>query len=282
MYRPYPLFGNLSSSTASVDGVANYNSLQAEITQRVTSGLSFSFNYVWSQFLDDEDSAGWCCQAGSSAYQIPNDSAANYSNSNFNIHHAFKGYAVYELPFGKGRQFLNNNSAADAVIGGWQLSGSLAILSGSPFSVYADGTTYNQASGSSQFPNWNPGVSWKPAHRSADEWFNPAAFTKPANGTYGNVRRNSLYGPGWYQVNLTGSKTFSLPWEGVKFQIRIDAYNAFNHTSWAAPGSGSGGVHLQSPVGATAGTVYSGPTVGQITSSAVTGRIVQLGGRLSF
>jgi hypothetical protein len=282
IYRPYPLFGNLSSSTASVDGVSNYNSLQAEITQRVTAGLSFSFNYVWSQFLDDEDSAGWCCQAGVSDYQIPNDSAANYGNSNFNIHHAFKGYAVYELPFGKGKQFLNNNSAADAVIGGWQLSGSLAILSGSPFSVYADGNTYNQASGSTQFPNWNPGVSWKPAHRSTDEWFNPAAFTKPANGTYGNVKRNSLYGPGWYQVNLSGSKTFSLPWEGVKFQIRIDAYNAFNHTSWAAPGSGSGGVGLESPVDATAGTVYSGPTVGQITSSTVTGRIVQLGGRLSF
>jgi len=281
MYRPYSLFGNLSSSTASVDGVANYNSLQAEITKRVSSGLSFSFNYVWSQFLDDEDSAGWCCQAGSSAYQIPNDSAANYSNSNFDIHNAFKGYAVYELPFGKGMKFLNNNSLADAVIGGWQLSGSLAILSGSPFSVYADGNTYNQASGSSQFPNRNPGASPK-GPKSTNEWFNPAAFMKPANGTYGNVRRNSLYGPGWYQVNLSGSKIFSLPWEGLKFQLRIDAYNAFNHTSWAAPGGGSGHVGLQSPGGATAGTVYSGPTIGQITSSAVTGRTVQLGGRLSF
>ena len=280
--RPYPLFGNLSSSTASVNGIANYNSLQGEITQRVSSGLSFSFNYVWSQFLDDEDSAGWCCQAGVSSYQIPNDSAANYGNSNFDIHQAFKGYAIYQLPFGKGMQFLNKSSAADAVLGGWQISGSMAALSGSPFSVVADGNTYNQASGSSQYPNWNPGVSWKPAHRSADEWFNPAAFTKPANGTYGDVKRNSLYGPAWYQVNLSGSKTFSLPWEGVKFQLRIDSFNAFNHTSWAAPGSGSGVVDLESPAGATAGTVYTGPTVSQIGSSAVSGRTVQLGGRLSF
>lgn len=280
--RPYPLFENLSSSTASVNGIANYNSLQGEITQRVSSGLSFSFNYVWSHFLDDSDSAGWCCQAGASTYQIPNDSAANYGNSNFDIRQAFKGYAIYQLPFGKGMQFLNNNSAADAVIGGWQISGSMAALSGSPFSVIADGNTYDQASGSSQFPNWNPGVSWKPAHRSADEWFNPAAFTKPANGTYGNVPRNSLYGPAWYQVNLSGSKTFSLPWEGVKFELRIDSFNAFNHTSWAAPGSGSGTVGLESPAGATAGTVYSGPTVSQIGSSAVSGRTVQLGGRLSF
>ncbi len=279
--RPYPLFENLSSSTASVNGVANYNSLQAEITQRVSSGLSFSFNYVWAQFLDDEDSAGWCCQAGTSDYQIANDSAANYGNSNFDIHQAFKGYAVYQLPFGKGMKFLNNNSAADAVVGGWQISGSTAVLGGSPFSVIADGNTYNQASGSSQYPNWNPGVSWKPAHQSADEWFNPAAFTKPANGTYGDVRRNSLYGPAWYQVNLSGSKMFSL-WENVKLQLRIDSFNAFNHTSWAAPGSGSGDVGLESPDGATAGTVYTGPAVSQIGSSAVSGRTVQLGARLSF
>jgi hypothetical protein len=135
-------------------------------------------------------------------------------------------------------RFLNHNSLVDAVIGGWQISGSMAFLTGNPFTVKADGETYNQASGSSQFPNWNPGVSWKSPHRSFNEWFNPAAFTKPANGTYGNVRRNSLYGPGLAKVNLSGSKRFPLPWEGVKFQIRIDAYNAFNHTSWAAPGGG--------------------------------------------
>lgn len=276
--RPYPLFGNISSSTASLDGISNYNSLQAEITKRVSSGLSFSFNYVWSHFLDDEDSAGWCCQAGVSDYQIPNDSAANYSNANFDVRHALKGYAVYQLPFGKGQRFVNSNALLDAVIGGWQMSGSLTLLSGNPFTVKADGTTYNQASGSSQFPNWNPSVSSKPQSRSFNEWFNPAAFTKPANGTYGNVRRNSLYGPGLAKVNLSGSKFFNLPWENVKFQIRIDAYNAFNHTSWGDPGGGD--VTLASSPGL--GQAYTGPINQQITSSAVSGRTVQLGGRLSF
>ena len=280
IYRPYSLFGNISSSTASLGGVSNYNSLQAQITKRTSSGLSFSFNYVWSHFLDDEDSAGWCCQAGASTYQIPNDPAANYSNSNFDVRQALKGYAVYQLPFGKGMRFLNNNSAADAVIGGWQISGSMTLLTGNPFTVIADGETYNQAAGSSQFPNRNPGVSWKPANRNTNEWFNPAAFTKPANGTYGNVNRNSLYGPGLSKVNLSGSKFFSLPWEDVKFQLRIDAYNAFNHTSWAAPGGGV--IDLESAPGAVAGTPYAGPITQQITSSAVSGRIVQIGGRLSF
>ena len=57
----------ISAEDSSVNGISNYNSLQAEITKRYSSGLSFSFNYVWSHFLDDEDSAGWCCQAGVSS-----------------------------------------------------------------------------------------------------------------------------------------------------------------------------------------------------------------------
>jgi hypothetical protein len=280
IYRPYTLFQNISGNDAAEDGVSNYNSLQAEITQRVTSGLSFSFNYVWSHFLDDEDSAGWCCQAGNSNYQIANDSAANYSNANFDVRQAAKGYAVYQLPFGKGMQFLNKNSVADAVIGGWQVTGSMDIFSGHPFTVIADGNTYEHANGSSQFPNWNSGVSAKPSSRNAQEWFNPGAFTKPADGTFGNVRRNSLYGPAMSQVNLSGSKFFALPWEGIKFQIRIDAFNALNHTSWNVPGGGS--ISLQSASGAVAGADYVGPTSSQITSSAVSGRTVQLGGRLSF
>ena len=281
-YRPYPLFESIAApgtnNGEAVDGVANYNSLQAMITQRMTSGLSFSFNYVWSHFLDDMDSAGWCCNGGVVDYQIPNDTAADYSNSNFDVRQAFKGYAVYQLPFGKGMQFLNNNSVADAVIGGWQISGTLIHLTGSPYTVRADGNTYNLAAGSTQFPNWNTGVSPKVTNRTHNEWFNPEAFTKPANGTYGNVRRNSLYGPGLSNVNLSGSKSFSLPWEGVKLQIRIDANNAFNHSSFATPGRGD--VNLISASGV--GTAYTGPVTGQITSSAVSGRAVQLAGRLSF
>jgi len=112
-YRPYPNFGNLGGNA--LNGVSNYNSLQAEITKRFTSGLSFNINYVWSHFLDDEDTAGWCCQAGSALYQIANNSAANYSNANFDIRHALKGYGVYQLPFGKGMRFLNDNALLDAV-----------------------------------------------------------------------------------------------------------------------------------------------------------------------
>jgi hypothetical protein len=269
--RPYPVYQGISGSTN--DAVSNYNSLQASITKRMTHGVSLSFNYVWSHMLDDQDSSGWGSHSGPQDFQIANDPGANYSNSNFDVRHAFKGYAVYMLPFGRGQRFLNNNSLVDGVIGGWQISGTLVLSTGNPFSV--DGTQNTYAQAGTQFPNRIPGVSLYPADRNINNWFNPEAFSQPANGTFGDVRRNSIYGPGLNAVNLSGSKIFSLPWEGISLQIRADAQNAFNHPSFGVPSDvsvgGSNGV----------GTPYTTGTVA-IRTLTVQGRSVQLGARLTF
>lgn len=95
-YRPYPKYQGISGS--SNNGISNYNSLQTSVTKRLSSGLSFTANYVWSHFLDDQDSSGWGSRMGPTNYQIANNPDANYSNSNFDIRKAFKGYAVYDLP----------------------------------------------------------------------------------------------------------------------------------------------------------------------------------------
>jgi hypothetical protein len=246
-FRPFPNYHSIGGST--YNAVSNYNSLQASVTKRMASGLSLNFNYVWSHMLDTQDSSGWGSRAGPENWQIANDPGANYSNSNFDVRHAFKGYAIYQLPFGKGRRFLNNNMLADEVIGGWQVSGTLYWSTGSPYSVFGTQNTY-QLAGSS-FPNRVPGVSTKPQHQSAkceagsgsqngclNEWFNPAAFSQPASGTFGNVRRNILYGPGTNTVNLSMFKEFSVPWEGIKLRLSCAATNAFNHPSFGNPGGG--------------------------------------------
>jgi hypothetical protein len=283
-YRPYPLFQNLTGS--SNNGISNYNSLQASFTKRFTRGFSMSANYVWSHMLDDQDSSGWGNREGPQSWQIANDLAANYSNSNFDVRNAFKGYAVYTLPFGRGQAFLNHNALLDELVGGWQLSGAVVELSGQPYTVTTGQNTYQQDG--SSFPNRNPGVSVKPTNRSArcaqgsfsghcvNEWYNPAAFLEPANGTFGNVRRNSLYGPGINQVNLSGGKVFAMPGENdpVKLQIRIDATNAFNHASFGQPnGSLSGAAGVGQP--------YA-PIQQQITGTTVGGRAVQFGAKITF
>lgn len=272
-YRPYTQYGNISGSTN--NAISNYNSLQAGITKRMTHGLSFNFSYVWSHMLDDMDSSGWGSRAGEQPYQNAYKPSANYSNSNFDVRNSFKGYAVYALPIGKGQMFLNKNALLDAVIGGWQLAGTVVLSTGNPFTVYSSQSTYAQAGDA--FPNWNPGVSSKPKNRSISNWYNPAAFVQPENGTFGNVRRNSLYGPSLNYTNLSGSKTFSFPWENIKLQIRCDAQNVFNHPSFGNPQT-----HLGSSDGSTvaAGTAFSNVT--NITSTTVSGRNVQLGAHLTF
>ena len=280
-YRPNPNFGNIATYGELQNGISNYSALQASIEKRMSSGLSFNVNYTWSHFLSDQDSTSWNGQEGDQPYQLANDMRSNYSNSSYDEPQALKGTAVYRLPFGRGNRFLNDNTAADEVVGGWQLSATTTAAHGQPFTVYSDGNTYQLASGSSQFPNWNPGVSTKPAHRGVNEWYNPAAFTKPANGTLGNVRRNSLYGPGFLGVNLSLGKTFSL-WENVKLQVRADAANAINHTSPGvpeSPNSGNNGVTLTSSNGV--GTAYAGPTP-QIQHDAISGRTVQLAAHITF
>ena len=291
--RPYPVYQSISGSTNNAH--SNYNSLQASVTKRMSSGLSMSFNYVWSHMLDNQDSSGWGSRGGPQNWQIANDPAANYSNSNFDVRSAFKGYAVYQLPFGKGRRWVNNNILADQVLGGWQFSGTLYWSTGSPYTVFGTQNTY-QLAGSS-FPNWVPGVDPKPAHRSAkceagsgsengciNEWFNPAAFSQPADGTFGNVRRNSLYGPGTNTVDLSGFKEFSLPWEGIRLRFSSSFTNAFNHPAFSNP-SGT----LQGSNGP--GTPYSwyttnsnGQQVGtqQISGTNVGGRTGELQLRLTF
>jgi hypothetical protein len=271
-FRPYPNFQALFGSSSRTNAISNYNSLQASVTKRMSSGLSLSFNYVWSHFLDDLDSSGWGSRAGPQDYQDASNPAANYSSSNFDVRHAFKGYVVYQLPFGRGKQFLNNSTLLDQIIGGWQVSGTVVLQTGNPFTVYGDQANWSQAG--TQFPNRNPGVSLYLPNKGINGWFNPSAFLKPADGTWGNVRRNSLYGPGINVFNMSAAKSFGLPWEGVRIEFRADAANVFNHKSLSTPG----GLNLGSAAGVDQ-PYTSSNTISQVTTGA---RNLQLMLRLSF
>jgi hypothetical protein len=274
-YKPNQNYDEINGSTN--DAISNYNSLQAQLNRRLSHGLSFAFNYTWSHFLDDQDSSAWGSRGGPQDRQYA-DAPSNYSNSNFDIRNAFKGNFVYELPFGKGRQFLNNNFLLDELLGGYQLSSTIQLTSGNPFTVTAaTQNTYAQpGSSNNPFPNYVGGTTVPPGGRGIQNWFNASAFTVPANGTFGNVRRNSVYGPGLEYVNLSAGKKFDI-YESMKLQLRLDATNALNHPSFGQPNSG-----LNST--STTGANYTVNGVGgpQITSVKVGGRDLQAGIRLEF
>ena len=100
---PYPQFQGIGGSNGSLNAISNYDSLQVSISKRFTQGVSFNFNYVWSHFLDDEDSSGWGGRGGTQVWQRAFNPSANYGASNFDIRDAFKGNVVYALPFGTGQ-----------------------------------------------------------------------------------------------------------------------------------------------------------------------------------
>ena len=276
--RPNQNYEQINGSTN--DAISNYNSLQAEINRRLSRGLSLDFSYTWSHFLDDQDSSGFGSRAGPISRQYA-DAPSNYSNSNFDIRNAVKGRIVYELPIGHGRQFFNHNYLVDAILGGYQVSSTMQFQSGNPFTVFANGSNSYAEPGSSSLPfvNYSGAPLTLAGGHSKQAWFNPAAFTLPADGTFGNVRRNSVYGPGLEYVNLSAGKQFSI-YENVKLQVRLDATNALNHPSFANPSG-----QLQTFKGQQAGQAYTqaGASTGiLINNVTVGGRNLQGNLRLEF
>lgn len=217
--------------------------------------------------MDEQDSSGWGGRGGTQPYQNGFDPSSNYGNSNFDITHIFKANAVYELPFGKGKAYLSQSTLLDAVVGGWQSSVIVIAQTGNPFTVTYSGPDQSfQGRGGDHGGNWYPDLVGDPhlSHPTIDQWFNPAGYAVAANGTLGNSGRNTLRGPGLTDVNFSMSKTFS--WrERLHFQIRADASNILNHPSFAHPN-----------------TNFNESNAGQITSTSVGGRNIQLGGRFSF
>ena len=280
-YRPYLNYqaGGLGGNL--YEAISNYHALQATISKRMTHGFSASFNYTWSHMLDDQDSSGWGSHAGSQVWQHAstltlNQNALNYGPSNFDQRQAFKGYVVYELPFGKGKPFLNNS-------GGGRRSGRwLANCrhnhrpSWKSFQPSSPGSLYTHAG--TQYPNRVPGVSLTPqGGKSWHNWFNEGAFSQPLAGQFGTAQRNPLVGPSVNEFNLSLVKEFPI-WEEVKFQIRCDATNAFNHPSFGAiPGGNNGNFGL---TGGGPGQPFTGNAV--LSSTTVGGRALQLSGRITF
>jgi hypothetical protein len=259
-YRPYPNYQSIGGSK--LIGISNYNALQATIQKRLSYGLLFNFNYSWSHYLDEADPCAWNC--ATTTVQNMYDPRANYGPSAFDIRQMFKGRLVYKLPAGKGQRFLNNSSILSQVLGGWQTAATMQWQTGNPFTPYMDWSADNNYSQSGyQYPDiiGNPHSG---PHGTIAEWFNVAAYKQPDVATYGNVTRNSLYGPHLSVVNFSLSKSFSFLERG-KFELRIDTSNLFNHPSFGLPDNVIGPGHNA-----------------QITSLTVGGRAVELIGKISF
>ena len=227
--RPIAGFADVNLETNS--GQSIYHSLQVSLTQRYRRGFQGELSYTWAHAIDDVQDQGLF----SAQPQDNNNYRAERGNSSGDIRHNFSYNLVYALPFGHGQRFLSNPSGfAGKFISGWQLA-SLAIIHGGIANTVFIGTnTYGNFNFTNQRPNSVAGVSPYPVNQTITSWLNPAAFSIPAAGTFGNVGRNTIYGPGFGQFDLSLLKDTQIS-ERSKLQFRAEFYNFINHPNFAQP-----------------------------------------------
>jgi hypothetical protein len=191
------------------------------------------------------------------------------TNSNYDVRHRFTLNGLYDLPFGKGRKYVNSGGLLDYFVGGWSASATWQAQTGIPFTVGVGGNGFQQASGLSQVnairigdpfkgggtpPAANidmQGVTCPATVHNRTNWYNPCAFVDPKPGsniapgtlltdeasaiTYGGGKANQIHGPGFERVNMSMFKNFPVFREQY-VQFRADAFNLFNTPSLGQPG----------------------------------------------
>jgi len=131
--------------------------------------------------------------------------------------------------------FKNPNNAMSAIISGWQLSGVGTIRTGIATSVLIGVNTFGNGNLTNQRPNAVAGVSEYAGNKNNDHWLNPLAFSIPAAGTFGNLGRNTFYGPGYAQEDVNLSKKFIFGEGKSALQFRAEVFNVFNHPNFDVP-----------------------------------------------
>lgn len=227
--RPLPEFGrvDIKSSGSST----NFHGLQMSLQRPFTNGFLMGVQYMWSHAFD-EGSLG----AGeSTAPQSVACRSCEYASTNQDIRHTLTMNWVYQLPFGDGHKY-GQRGALRHVLGGWNVSGLLQARTGRPLTISVNRSTADLPDGnnSGQRPDVVAGVSPIPANQNPNQWLDIAAFAVPARGTWGNVGRNTLRGPGLLQVDLALQRRFRLGADR-NFELRLEAFNALNRQNLANP-----------------------------------------------
>ena len=211
-------------------------------------------NYTWSHCTSTWDFAG---ELAGPIYQNPLDRAnGERGNCGYDHRQVFNGSLVATSPgIGPG--------AARFITKDWQISPIVGLFTGNPIQI-TDGKDVSLSGQSLDRPTVVLPSQVYPSQQTAQEWFNPAAFAYAATGTFGNLGRNSVYGPGMETMDLGIVRGFNLK-EKTQLEMRAEFFNALNHTNLGTPDR-----------------FVNTSTFSSITESTTPGREVQLSARIQF
>lgn len=264
-------------------GYAAYDSMQAALNKSFSKGLFLKGSYTWSKALNMADDTGW---AGPKSFNWEGMMARNYSRASYDRPHMFTLGWVYELPFGKGRQY-NLNGIADHVLGGWRFNGMFSAYSGTPFTVTGSSNSL-MCTGCTQTAHQIGEVKKLGGKGPQQPYFDPSSFRDPlfyfnsANPVYtpGTMGINSMRGPGFWRLDPAMFKNFSIT-ERLNLEFRAEATNVTHGSRWSNPSGSSASQRLNSD--GTLNTSVADPLRGFMT---ITGndstRQFRFGLRLSF
>jgi hypothetical protein len=270
----FPYSSWASAQIGKFVGNSTYNGLVISGKWQLTDRLSMAGSYTWSHGIDNTSSF----MGNTLGTSLPADSrnlALDRGNSANDQRHRFFHTFVYQLPIGKGQRFFSNMPGwANAIAGGWSISGITNLATGQPFTILANPSI--DYSGFNQFvdrPNIVGSGVLALDRGNPDHFFDKKYFGKAPAGSVGNLARNAYYGPGLIDFDTTVSKRFAIH-ERAAFELRGDFFNVLNHTNFALTSGNrtesSGQFGLLSAVSAFNGGSTGGP------------RVIQLTGRFTF
>ena len=277
------LFPNLGNQVVmdSANGNNFYNALNLRIEKRLSKGFNLLANYTWSKNLEANGSGGNTSFSQSGGTTNPLDSwnlTKEKSYAPLNIPNVFVASAGYELPFGKGKQFLSGGIGG-AILGGWQLNGIVSLEDGFPTDIRTSLIpATNQLFATFNVPDAVSGVSMYLPNPGPNGYFNPAAFSQPgsvlnAKGIpltkFGNLARRAARGPATKNLDFSVFRNFAFK-ERFNLQFRAEAFNLSNTPQFFLPSANSSSLTI------------GNAAFGKLNSSASTGRQLQFGLKLYF
>lgn len=229
--RPYPAFSQID--WRGTRNNSDYEALSVAVKRSFSRGFLLSVNYAWSHEIDDGSNG-----SGDGDSLTPQNVACQRcerASGAFDARHVINANAVYELPFGSGKPYLNQPGVVRDIFGSWQLSTIVSAHTGFSVNVTVDraASTVPDGNTNSQRPDLIPGASVL-LPGSACVLINLGALCPPASGTFGNAPRDLLRGPGVWQTDMGLAKHIPLT-ERVQLQFRAEAFNVFNRAQYASP-----------------------------------------------
>src|SRR5579883_538736 len=236
-----------------------YNAGYLTVRRRYSKGLTFLANYTYSKNLTD--APDFRSPMFEAAVPQNNSDLDAEKGPGCDIRHRFVASVVYEIPP------AGASRVARALTRNWRFSTLYQIQSGFPFTISVYGDTANAGTVVGENPvraNATGQPVFGPGTHNTSEWFNPAAFATPAAYTFGNLGRNTVYGPGMQTMDLALTRAFAVA-EHWRLEMRSEAFNALNHSNWGTPNR-----------------FVNTPQFGSITEASTPGREFQLSARILF